>query len=143
MCLEKLLIFVEVKLLKSSKMLDYNFKIKKLREMRNFTQEYMAHCLQLTQRSYSSIENGKTQLTIERLKEIADILKVGIGEILDLENQNVYNNNFNNHGAENKGNLVFKQDSFDALKELYERIISSKENEIVALKESISSLKTI
>ena len=122
-------------------MLDYNFKIKKLREMRNFTQEYMADCLQLTQRSYSSIENGKTQLTIERLKEIAEILKVGIAEILDLDNQNVYNNNFNNHGSENKGNLVFKQDSLDEVKILYERIIASKDNEILSLKESINSLR--
>ena len=53
----------------------------------------MAENLNITQR-YSSIENGKTQLTVDRLFEIAKILNVTVIEILDLEITTSYNNNF-------------------------------------------------
>jgi len=39
--------------------MNYHEKIKKFRELRNYTQEYMAENLNVTQRAYSSIENGK------------------------------------------------------------------------------------
>jgi transcriptional regulator with XRE-family HTH domain len=114
--------------------MNYQLKIKHLRELRNYTQEHMAHCLGLTQRAYSSIENGKTQLTIERLREITQILNVSIGDILELESKTTYNNNFNNHAAENKGSLIFKQDDIDELKNLYDRIIKGKDDEIQFLR---------
>lgn len=114
---------------------NYHSKIKLLREARNYTQEYMAEALHISQRAYSSIENGQTQLTVERLYEIAEALKVSIGEIINTENQSVYYNNFNNHAPNNKGNLVFHQDAFDEQRSLYERLLKAKEEEIVYLKE--------
>lgn len=117
--------------------MNYQLKIKHLRELRNYTQEHMAHCLGLTQRAYSSIENGKTQLTIERLREISQILNVTIGDILDLESKTTYNNSFNNHASENKGSLVFRQDDVEELKNLYDRIIKGKDDEIQFLRNQI------
>ena len=56
-------------------MIDHpEIKIKQLRELKNFTQEYMAQQLGLTTRAYSKIETGETQLTINRLNEISKIL---------------------------------------------------------------------
>jgi transcriptional regulator with XRE-family HTH domain len=49
-------------------------KLKQLRELKNFTQEYMAQQLGLSTRAYSKIETGETQLTINRLNEISTIL---------------------------------------------------------------------
>jgi transcriptional regulator with XRE-family HTH domain len=117
--------------------MNYYLKIKHLRELRNYTQEHMAHCLGLTQRAYSSIENGKTQLTIERLREITQILNVSIGDVLELESKTTYNNSFNNHGTENKGSLVFKQDDVEELKSLYDRIIKGKDDEISFLRNQL------
>ncbi len=105
--------------------------------MRNFTQEYMATCLQLSQRAYSNIENGQTQLTVERLFEISKTLEVNVGEIIGVENQHVFNNNFNNHAPQNKGNLVFNHDNFEEQRQLYERILKAKEEEIQFLKSLI------
>lgn len=105
--------------------------------MRNFTQEYMAEVLQLSQRSYSSIENGQTQLTVERLFEICQALQVNIGEVIGIDNQNVYNTNFNNNATQNKGNLVFNRDNFEEQRQLFERIIKTNEEEIKFLKSII------
>ena len=105
--------------------------------MRNFTQEYMAEILQLTQRSYSSIENGQTQLTVERLFEICQALQVNIGEVIGVDNQSIYNTNFNNNATQNKGNLVFNRDNFEEQRQLFERIIKNHEDEIKFLKSII------
>lgn len=118
-------------------MLNYYEKVRKLREFRNYTQEYMAEQLNLSQRAYSSLENGKTQLSVDRLMDICKLLDVSVGEILDIENQNIYNNNFNNNAENNHGNLIFKKEDFEEQRKLYERIIEMKEKEIIFLKEQL------
>ncbi|MEP6464709.1 MAG: helix-turn-helix transcriptional regulator [Parafilimonas sp.] len=55
-------------------------KIKQKREALHFTQTYMAEKLNISQNGYSKIESGRTNFSIERLYEIAEILKVDIKE---------------------------------------------------------------
>lgn len=115
-------------------MFDFYDKIRKVRESKNYTQEFMAESLNVTQRAYSSIETGKTQLTVERLFKISEILDTSVSELLNLDSANVYNNNFNNNGSKNKGNLIFNQDNLEEIKKLYERIVSMKDEEIAFLR---------
>ena len=69
-------------------------RIKKIREYRNYTQQYMADCLELSQNAYCKIENGQTKLTTDRLEAIAKTLDVPFESILSSEKQtlNVENN---------------------------------------------------
>ena len=67
-------------------------KLKQLRELKNFTQEYMAQQLGLSTRAYSKIETGETQLTINCLNEISSILGIDPIEALGFDHQNVFNN---------------------------------------------------
>ena len=69
-------------------------RIKKIREFRNFTQQYLADKLDISQNAYSKIENGTTKLTIDRLEQVANLLDVPIESILSSEKQvfNVENN---------------------------------------------------
>lgn len=69
-------------------------RIKRIREYRNFTQQYMADRLELSQNAYCKIENGTTKLTTDRLDSIARILDVPIESILSSEKQvfNLENN---------------------------------------------------
>ncbi len=60
-------------------------KLKKIREERHYTQEYIAKKLGISIRAYSKIERGETQLTINRLKEISTILNVSPFELLSDE----------------------------------------------------------
>ncbi|HVW14324.1 MAG TPA: helix-turn-helix transcriptional regulator [Mucilaginibacter sp.] len=48
--------------------------IRKIREYRNYTQEYLAARLRISQNAYSKIELGQTKITVGRLFQIADIL---------------------------------------------------------------------
>lgn len=52
------------------------YNIKKLSELRGYTQCYMAKELNITQGAYSLIENGISKLDVEKLEQIASILKL-------------------------------------------------------------------
>jgi transcriptional regulator with XRE-family HTH domain len=69
-----------------------NFKIKAIaanirntREHLNYTQEYLAAKLSISQNAYSKIELGYTKITVERLFQIAAILKADIHDLIDAE----------------------------------------------------------
>lgn len=55
---------------------DVGEKIRLQRLTNNYSQEYMAFMLDISQAAYSKIERGETVLTLPRIYEIAEILKV-------------------------------------------------------------------
>ena len=57
--------------------------IKQIRELKSFTQEYMAQELGISQPAYVKIEQGFTVLKIDRLLKIAEILEVDIYALLN------------------------------------------------------------
>jgi transcriptional regulator with XRE-family HTH domain len=105
-------------------------KLKQLRELKNFTQEYVAQQLGLTTRAYSKIESGETQLTINRLNEISKILGVDPIEAMGFDHKNI----FNNYGTQ-EGNIGVNNISIpDKLLEQYEGRIRHLEDEILFLR---------
>lgn len=50
--------------------------IRKIRESKDYTQDYLAVKLNISQNAYSKIELGYTKITLERLFQIAQILEV-------------------------------------------------------------------
>jgi transcriptional regulator with XRE-family HTH domain len=107
-------------------------KLKQLRELKNFTQEYVAQQLGLTTRAYSKIESGETQLTINRLNEISKILGVDPIEAMGFDHQNIFNN-CNQEGNYNTiGSSTHQMP--DKLIEQYEGRIRHLEDEILFLR---------
>lgn len=56
--------------------------IKRIRESKNLTQEYVASRLGISQNAYSRIENNKTKLSTDRMRQITHILNVSLQELL-------------------------------------------------------------
>ena len=106
-------------------------KIKQIRELKNFTQEYVAQKLGLSTRAYSKIETGETQLTINRLNEISAILGVGPIEVLGFDDKQVFNN--------------CKQDGYIGINHINipDKLVQQYEETIQALKEQIQLLKLL
>lgn len=104
-------------------------KIKQLRELKNFTQEYMAQQLGLSTRAYSKIESGETQLTINRLNEISEILGIDPMEALGFDHQNIFNN------CTQEGNIGINHINIpDKLIDQYEKRIQQLESEVLFLR---------
>lgn len=110
-----------------------HIKIKQIRELKNYTQEYIADRLDLSIRAYSKIESGETQLTINRLNEISGILEVDPIELLGFDHQQVFNN------CQQEGNIGINYIQMsDKLIEQYEKTIKSLENHIQLLNSLLS-----
>lgn len=61
------------------KMLGY---IRKRREELNYSQEYMAMRLHITQKGYSKIELNVVKLTADRLLDICEILELAVNDVV-------------------------------------------------------------
>jgi transcriptional regulator with XRE-family HTH domain len=72
-------------------MLQVGQNIRTIRELRNFTQDHMASQLNMSVSNYSNIENGKTDLTLTRLEQIAGILHIDYKQILSLNPAQILN----------------------------------------------------
>jgi transcriptional regulator with XRE-family HTH domain len=59
--------------------------VRKLRELRLLSRAQMANELSLSLSGYGRLERGEIDLTLSRLKRIADILNVNITELFDFE----------------------------------------------------------
>src|SRR5690554_2263619 len=93
-------------------------KIKNFKELKNFTQEYMAEKLGVSQAAYSKIESGATKLSYSKIIDIAKIFEVPVEEILAFDSQK-YFNSFNNVKGSNNGSVTINIEEND-IKNLYE-----------------------
>jgi transcriptional regulator with XRE-family HTH domain len=59
-------------------------KIRSKRQTLNYSQEYVASLLKISQGSYNKIENGTTELTVNMLFEISEILNLDKTELFQL-----------------------------------------------------------
>ncbi len=107
--------------------------IRKVRELRNFTQEYMAGQLGITQAGYSKIESGATDISFSKIEEIATILKVTPADLVAFDSQK-YFNSFNNVKGSNNGSVIIDMQTAD-VKRLYEDKIVLLEK-LLAISES-------
>jgi transcriptional regulator with XRE-family HTH domain len=73
-----------------------------LRELRNYTQEYVADELGISQNAYSLLENGKTAMRVEQLLVLAKVLDTDPNELLS-PNPPVININNTDNTIENGG----------------------------------------
>lgn len=106
-------------------------QISVLRRSCGFSHEYIAHELNISQPAYSKIENGKTQLTVERLFKIAEILNVPVSELLKekIAGQPVHN----------PSSRIF----FDKIVQVKDELIRKQEEEIEFLRKMIIEKKQL
>jgi len=93
--------------------------IKKLRELKNYTQEYMASQLEMSQGGYGKIERGETDISLSKIDAIAKILGVNVSMILDFDDKIFFNINQNsNEQVETLAGVIFENKSFESEKAL-------------------------
>lgn len=109
-------------------------KIKKLRELKNFTQQYMADQLELSLSGYGKIERNETDISISKLERIANILHTDVNTILSFDEKHIFN--FTNN--QNANGIV--QNHFTSQAELIDKMIQQYKEEIAHLKGIIDQL---
>lgn len=108
-------------------------KLKKIRIDKNFTQEYLAHELNISQKTYSNFENNKTSPAFFQIEKIAQLLDANLLDFLT-DDKIIFHQNTEN--GYNNG-IVFHQETSQKLFEQYELRIKQLEEENNFLKEII------
>jgi transcriptional regulator with XRE-family HTH domain len=109
--------------------------LRKIREIKGIKQESVAKQLGLTTNGYGKIERGETSLNIKRLEEIAEILGVNALDIMQFDENIIFNiNTMSNsapNGTVNNYSLIKEERRFlaDQIKSLNELV--EKQNNII------------
>lgn len=107
--------------------------IRKIRELKNYSQGYVSDKLSISQSSYSDIENNKVNVTEERLEEISKILQVSPDTIKNFDEKVVFNS------CSQSGNFnTYHINQIEKIEQLYKELINTKDNRI---KDLLTSLK--
>lgn len=110
-------------------------KIRDFRKSRGLSHENMAFELGISPSAYNKLERGETILSLERVYKISLVLEVNLSEILGLN----FENQFNQTNKDNStGHLYHQQiqqieNFYQDSKDVYEKLISSKEEQIKLL----------
>jgi transcriptional regulator with XRE-family HTH domain len=121
---------------------DIGLNIKKIRELKNFTQEYMAEQLKMSQRGYSKIENGEVDISFTRIKDIAKVLGLKATEIVGFDEKFVlFSITHNQTGVEN--GIYINNELSNKERELYEKQIALLEAQNQELSAMIQFLKNL
>ncbi len=116
------------------------YNVKKVREIRNLTQQYVADKIGLSLKQYGKIESGQIVLDENRLEKIAESSDVSVDKIKSYDENVILNNTFyNEHGA----NVVIQNGLSEEQIANYERLIEEKDKRIVLMEEQIILLKKL
>ena len=114
-------------------------KIRKVRELKGYKQEYVADQLNMSVTAYGNLERGDSSPSFDRLEEIAKVLEVSVVDILNIPDHfNIHSiTNSNVGGINHTLNDYRKSDQeIDGYKIAVEAV--QKENEF--LKEQVRNL---
>lgn len=114
--------------------MDIHERIRVLREAKGLSQSDMANSLKIATQNYWKIEKGKTELTVSRLTQIAEILGISANELLMGEPQKVEDSDkvrelenrikeLNDIVKLYQDNSQMKDREFERIKEYFEKCI--------------------
>ena len=117
-------------------------KVRRIREEKQWTQEFIANKLEISQNTYSKIESWSIKLTIDRISELSKILDVPIEDMLSDDTKTFHLNNnhiekfyIENLQEENKGLVQSLKDQVKYLQEENQRLLKLIE---ISLNEKIT-----
>jgi transcriptional regulator with XRE-family HTH domain len=67
-------------------------KLKKIREFKNLTQEYVSEKLNMSQSNYSRIESNEVDIPFTKLQQIAEVLEVKVNDLIEFDAKYFFNN---------------------------------------------------
>lgn len=119
---------------------NYIQNIKRIREQKGISQDYMAMELGISQSTYTKLERGEVNLYVDRLLKIAKVLNIGLARIFDENANNSFN--VNTYDTSSNFNQVIENQYNDS-KELIKKLQSTLESENQHLKEEVVFLRKL
>ncbi len=112
-------------------------KVRMLREGIGFSQEYVANKLEISQQAYSKLEKNPDSATLERLRQLSEVLGVSINSIVGDEDMFIQQN-FQQQGG-NASTVMYMTGLADRERNVLLQQIQQLENQIALLTKIIES----
>ena len=112
-------------------------KIKRIRELRNFSQEFVADKIGMSQSNYARIESNEVAISPDRLQKIAEALNTTESVIKDFDENIIFNINQGDNSAAGPNCSVHNYQISPEIKGLYEDKIKLLEDKIAVLEEKL------
>ena len=113
-----------------------------MRQCKGWTQEEIAEKLNWAVNSYAKVERGETDIKLEKLKKVAEIMEVDVHELIDSNEKTVFNFAENCTQGNNQCIVLTETQCIHEL-EKSQLIIEQKNKEIDSLKKENENLKEI
>jgi len=125
--------------------MDLPKKLKLIRSLKNWTQEDVADKLEISTHAYAKIERGETDVNFSRLQQIAEVMEIGLSQLFDLDEKNVFNLTGEHQKCDNwhvsspsTGQVEYKHELEKA-----NLIIEEREREIDYLKQQVNDFRDV
>lgn len=107
-------------------------KIRRIREIKNYSQEFVAQKLDISPKAYSKLENEETKLSVDRLYQIAEILEVKPEDLMNFDEKVVI------YSISNGDGVVYNKNVSDGERSAYEKLIAHLQDEIAFLRTQLA-----
>ena len=124
--------------------LSYNFihimnnigiNIRRIREQKGLSQDYVAQSLDISQASYARMENEDTKITVDRLYKLAEIFEIEVTEFFTGTKMTIQTpNNYDNAYGFIENLTIENKETTERLIVSYEERLKEKDEQIAFLK---------
>ena len=115
-------------------------KIKKIRELKGFSQQGMSDLLLISQNQYNRIENNEVSPTFKLLENICIQLEVTIQELLEFDLLYLFNNyNTNQSGGKF---IAYNNTEIEYIEKLYKERITELKDEVSFLRSQLTEFSS-
>lgn len=118
--------------------------IRKFREQKQWSQEYMAEQLGLSKNGYAKIERGESRPSLDRLEQITAVFGIGMTDLFSDERQSICliseNSQHSSNYYHSDNTLILENEKLKSSLAHQELLLKEKDEQIALLKRMIDLL---
>ena len=99
-------------------------KIRILRTQKNYTQDYLAQKIGVSQKAYSKLEKNEIKLSVDALMRISEALEIPVQYFFEDGDRHNINDFSSRSGGDN---VLYKTIQSEKITELYEKLLKAKD----------------
>ncbi len=116
-------------------------RLKQIRLNRNYSQDYLAKKIGVSQKAYSKIENNETRLNVDTLALLAQVLETPVADFFDESERPILNDFSSRSGGDN---VIYKNEaSKETDATVYQQLLSTKDDLINSKDAEIRTLNLL
>ncbi|HAF32960.1 helix-turn-helix domain-containing protein [Sphingobacterium sp. UBA7038] len=115
-----------------------HIKLKIIRDENNWSQDFVAEKLGMSQAAYSKLESGQTKLTFDRAIQLSKVYDIEPEYFFSDDSKFIHYGKDNSFGPINKNTNYYRDDTF---KDIFEKLLAEKDLRIEEYSQTIKDLK--